>query len=478
MKFCEKLLNLRKQNNMSQEQLADKLGVSRQAVSKWESGSSIPDMEKMMQLCKILNCSLDDLVDDGATGNAKQVESKLTWNDYYKEVLDFITKTLNMFWSMQLVEKVKCLLEMLFLTLLLCGVWGIVGNIIHASMVQILNLFPNTIHSVIYSVASFIYGVFGIVVGFVLLVHIFKIRYLDYFVTIEDSDITDKRVEEPIEEKEKLKPELEERRFIEKKKNKIIIRDPKHSTYSFFGVLAKMTVWFIKFLLVLVAIPCMLCFIFVAFSLVCSLWYLKDGIFFLGLVLAILGCLFINYLVLKFIYYFIFDLKYPFKKIFICLMIGLLLVGTGSSISFCTYLTFKKVDVEDIYSKTKTIQEINQMDENIILDFMEHENVVFVTDDTISNIKMEVEHNSFLECDLYSYQQNFDLGDGLGDITYQVYHLNFYDHDDFVDEINFLIAMIRDKKRFYYDDVSYKVTIYASSEVIHQLKDNYQKYYE
>lgn len=239
-----------------------------------------------------------------------------------------------------------------------------------------------------------------------------------------------------------------------------------------------MTVWFIKFLLVLVAIPCIISFVFIAFSLVCSLWYLKDGIFFLGLVLAILGCLFINYLVLKVIYYFIFELKYSFKKIFICLMIGLLLVGTGSSISFCTYLTFEKVDVEDTYSKTKTIQEINQIDENIILDFIEHENVVFVTDDTISNIKMEVEHNSFLECNLYSYQQNIDFEDGLGEITYHIYNLNFYDHDDFVDEINFLIEMIQDKKRFYYDDVSYKVTIYGSSEVIQQLKENYQKYYE
>ena len=49
---------MRKKNNMSQEQLADRLNVSRQAVSKWESGNSVPDMTKIMELCKILNCSL------------------------------------------------------------------------------------------------------------------------------------------------------------------------------------------------------------------------------------------------------------------------------------------------------------------------------------------------------------------------------------------------------------------------------------
>ena len=44
MKFCDKLARMRKNNNLSQEQFADKMGVSRQAVSKWESGQSIPDM--------------------------------------------------------------------------------------------------------------------------------------------------------------------------------------------------------------------------------------------------------------------------------------------------------------------------------------------------------------------------------------------------------------------------------------------------
>ena len=62
MKFCDKLAKQRKNNNLSQEQLAEKLNVSRQAVSKWESGSSYPDMEKIIQICGILNC-LDNSID-------------------------------------------------------------------------------------------------------------------------------------------------------------------------------------------------------------------------------------------------------------------------------------------------------------------------------------------------------------------------------------------------------------------------------
>ena len=47
MDFSEKLLTLRKANDMTQEQLAEKLDVSRQSISKWESGQAVPEMEKM-----------------------------------------------------------------------------------------------------------------------------------------------------------------------------------------------------------------------------------------------------------------------------------------------------------------------------------------------------------------------------------------------------------------------------------------------
>lgn len=77
MKFCDKLPKLRKQNNITQEQLADKMGVSRQAVSKWEQGISIPDMDKMIQLCNILNCTLEDLLDDGVIEDNKNQTKKI-----------------------------------------------------------------------------------------------------------------------------------------------------------------------------------------------------------------------------------------------------------------------------------------------------------------------------------------------------------------------------------------------------------------
>lgn len=62
MEFQQRLYELRKQSGLSQEGLASLLGVTRQAVQKWESGSSRPDMDNLAALARYFNVSLDYLV--------------------------------------------------------------------------------------------------------------------------------------------------------------------------------------------------------------------------------------------------------------------------------------------------------------------------------------------------------------------------------------------------------------------------------
>lgn len=62
MNFSEKLLTLRKANDLTQEQLAEKLDVSRQSVSKWESGQATPELEKIVALSTVFNVSTDYLL--------------------------------------------------------------------------------------------------------------------------------------------------------------------------------------------------------------------------------------------------------------------------------------------------------------------------------------------------------------------------------------------------------------------------------
>ncbi len=62
MEFSEKLITLRKSRDLTQEQLAEKLNVSRQSISKWESGQVIPEVEKIVELSKAFNVTLDYLL--------------------------------------------------------------------------------------------------------------------------------------------------------------------------------------------------------------------------------------------------------------------------------------------------------------------------------------------------------------------------------------------------------------------------------
>lgn len=76
MEFSKKLQHLRKQEELTQEQLAEKLYVSRTAVSKWESGRGYPNLETLKAIAKFFNISLDDLLAGDELLEAAQEENR------------------------------------------------------------------------------------------------------------------------------------------------------------------------------------------------------------------------------------------------------------------------------------------------------------------------------------------------------------------------------------------------------------------
>ena len=470
MKFCDKLSMQRKKNNMSQEVLADRLGVSRQAVSKWESGTSMPDMERIMELCKVLDCNLDDLVDDGVINSTvKNEESKDNIiNTYLKEGLGFVTKSLNMFWSMRFRDKVKCILELLFIALvmylLLSGIYHVLSSIFSG----LLLLFPELLYRIIHNVFRVIYSVFGLAVGIMLIIHIFKIRYLDYFVTVEDSSVNKKSIEKPVDEKKDNNQE--NKKFNEKKKNKIIIRDPKHSTYGFFDFLAGISIIIIKGILIFISMFGICSFMFLIFCLTFSFIKVFSGVFYLGTSILLLGALLVNYICLKIIYNFIFNLKHSFKKAFIIFIIGLSFLGIGFGISFNSYLSFKRRDISDI--KYDVYSDYIDVSDNMVFDFNGGD-IEYVTDDTLDNIKIEVTYDNDGMVELRSHEHYYS--DGYYDV-YRVYYFN--NGNTFVDNFNYLIKKI-DNKELIDDNTQgiFGYKIIGSTSNIEKLKDNYARIY-
>ena len=83
MKFSEKLKKLRKDNNMTQDELAEKIFVSRTAISKWETDMGYPSLESLRLLSKVFGTTLDELVSDEDIENRKILDEKQSLKYYW-----------------------------------------------------------------------------------------------------------------------------------------------------------------------------------------------------------------------------------------------------------------------------------------------------------------------------------------------------------------------------------------------------------
>ena len=90
MKFSEKLKKLRKDNNLTQDELADKLFVTRTAISKWETDNGYPSIESMKKQKKIFHTTFDDLISDEDIENKRLLETKIARRSYWFVLASFI----------------------------------------------------------------------------------------------------------------------------------------------------------------------------------------------------------------------------------------------------------------------------------------------------------------------------------------------------------------------------------------------------
>lgn len=83
MKFNENLKYLRKQSGLTQEQLAEKLNVSRQAVTKWESGQAMPDVENIKEISYLFSVTVDTLIGDIENKSTLKIKKKIDDIGYF-----------------------------------------------------------------------------------------------------------------------------------------------------------------------------------------------------------------------------------------------------------------------------------------------------------------------------------------------------------------------------------------------------------
>ena len=179
MKFGDKLVELRKKNGYSQEELAEKLGVSRQSVSKWESNNTYPETDKIIQIANLFDYSMDDLINDKITDIEGSLRKNKNIYNIWDSLLEFITKTINMFSKMTFLQGFKCIIEMIIIGLLL----SLLGSILCGTLSSIIaNLFKFLNNSHILLIKEILNSVFHLIwfiLSAIVIIYTFKIRYLN-----------------------------------------------------------------------------------------------------------------------------------------------------------------------------------------------------------------------------------------------------------------------------------------------------------
>ena len=447
MNLSENLKKLRKENNLSQEELAEKLGVSRQSVSKWESNSAYPEMDKLIQISNMFNIGIDELLNKDIREVREKVETKNTINKYIDDFLTFMSKSIDMFLNMNFKQKVKFIIEELFIAFILFIAFNIIGYILSSIYYNLFSFGSWSIINVIKNIFDAIYLAISIIFGAIIILHIYKTRYLDYYEIVDKDDLKNNDIDN---KKDNIIPD---------KREKIIIRDPDHSSSRFITGL-------LKFLLIM--IKCFAAFLFVggAFTLVgfvmclvCSFLIAKTGLFFFGILLSLLASISITIIVLSVLFNFIIGHKNKFGLIFISFIISLLILGSGIG---CASIGFTKFEFKNDLSQTK--EEVFEMKEDLVIDYYGNQRVRYVESDN-NDIRIVVNYPEGNEC---------FIGNGHLD-TDNILHINLVNNGGSFDVLKRQIDYLN--KGIISDFDYYEIHIYTNKDNIDKLNNNYSEYF-
>ena len=456
MKLSNNLKNIRKENNLSQEQLAEKLGVSRQAVSKWESGQSYPEMDKVLLICKLFNYNIDELMNENVKEVNETKESKVNINKYVEDFFGFITKTVNMLSAMKTKQRIKCLTEQIIVSIFLAIIFAIIGAIGISVLELMFRGLGLNIYYVIRNICEAIYLTLALFVGITILLHIFKIRYLDYYEIVREEDINTEKQETSDNQKnilaENAKEENDENKILQnRKKEKIVIRDPRHSISKFLIGIIKAVLFCIKAIVAFISIYFVFTFICLVALLILSFLFIGTGLVFLGSLFGIISAIIINFIILKLCYNFIISKKTQKSKMAILFLTSLVLAGISIGLICIGITRFKYIENPEENGEVEEVYNVEMSDNLCMRNYWR--DIQYIETDS-NEVKIVVKHSKYY---------NVDVIEDRGNIY-------FHMKEKAMEEIRQTIKDINNKEIKNYSN--HKVYVYTSKDNIEKIKRN------
>ncbi len=462
MKFSEKLQKLRKDNNYNQEQLAEMLDVSRQSVSKWESGQTYPEMDKLLTMCKIFNVTLDDLTNDDIDFKDVKIKNTNMLTNLIDDIMELISKSTNMFKSMNKKEKEKCIGSLLILIIIL-----LLFRIPFSYIIYLVNnLFiyaPRGFYYISFFTRLIINIVYTILFVFIFL-YVYKSYFLDKYNLTNKSDnlnTLDNKIDNIIEDKKEIKENI----IIKEKRNTLLIILGKIVSFCTKGTLLLLSIPFIIALTILFLIITTIIILFI-----------KYKITYIGIIICSIAGINLTILILKMIFAFIFSKRLSFKVLFTMFITSLALAGIGTGITLMevTNTEFIYELPKDNQYKLNSFIEEYKFEDNMVI---EHEDVNYIIDNNIGdNIKFELSY--------YDYFVETKINKNKGTIDGKEYTYLIFDYYSKYRSSLFKILFKNLKNKNIYNYGEYYevlINVYVSEENYNKLMENKKtidNYYE
>jgi len=456
MSFHKNLEYLRKEKKLSQEDLAFKLGVSRQSVSKWESGGAYPETAKMISMCKIFDCTLDELMNEDIIELRKNAKRSYTFNDLLDEVTDILKRTFHMFDSMNFRSVLRFLFEM-FLLFLFILLLNIPFNYIFELGNDVFINIPGDIGRLFISIWRLITDVVHMVVAVVSFVYIYKIRFLDKFEEAKEIDSKDAVKEKEASVKQEIKKD--EVRKVEIRKY----------DFGIFTYLGKIALFFIKFFVLLISFPIIFLLFCTVTGVVVGTVLMFNGVFFIGAIICLLSVISFTVGLLNIIYNFIVNHRSNWQKLFIVFIVSIIGFGVGAGISVFEFSKMTVSSEAPVHVKSSVKVETFPMREDMYLSNLMYD---YVVDNTLGDlVKVEITYYDVFTEDVVI--QSYDNPSYIQIVTKSKRSVNLGQLYDI------LIEDLKNKRLSNYTALGqYKFKVYASEENIDKLQRNLENRYK
>ena len=457
MKFGENLQKLRKERGISQEQLAEQLGVTRQSVSKWESGASYPEMDKIVAICNIFHCDMDVLINKDITEERDKKDASKVVKVGFKNIADYIKKTIYLFEHQSFKDIIKMIAQvMIIICVILC--FSIPFMLFKEMVVSLFYTRDNWFSIFFSRFWNFIFNASYGILAIATFLYIFKVKFLD------GEEIV---IEEVNESLDTIDDDNSQDTVKDNKKKKVI-KVKRTEGFSLLDLLSKAITLCLKVFLLFLLIPAIIGVIMLIIAFVLLVILIFRGVFLVGPIFIALGITVFCLIVIELILDFIFNLRFSRRRVIITIISSVVVSAVGLGLSIWYFLNLNVVNDVPNNFKQETQEEVYMMNDELLIQYGWNY-IKFVEDESMTNqVRVRI--------DYYPDYTAAELEKEDNEIFINYDTINSIRINEVTDSI---INNLKKNKLYTYDKLgTVSMTITSSKNNIEKLKENYNKQYQ